>query len=255
MTSQRTRQAWLAEKRAEAAALRDLSLTEIVPSRRDFTQFVATQKQGLAIVPRLQRINPDSGRSWPQLDLAALAHAYDESEAGALAVCTASLFGGTIADLETVRDAATAPLLRDDLCVDRQHVYQARLHGADAVVVPAAELAGDALRELTAVANSTHMAAVIEVRRDTDLAAALALPTACIGLACTGADGRLDRAGAGALAAAIPRHRVVLLLAEPATLADLDAFAGVVDAAVVGDALLDAGDPAAALAALLARVG
>ena len=46
---------WLAEKQAEIATLTDLPLTNIVPSRRDFTQFVATQKQGIALVPRLQR--------------------------------------------------------------------------------------------------------------------------------------------------------------------------------------------------------
>ena len=46
---------WLAEKQAEVAGLGDLAFPEIVPSRRDFTQFVATQKQGLALVPRLQR--------------------------------------------------------------------------------------------------------------------------------------------------------------------------------------------------------
>ena len=47
-----------------------------------------------------------------------------------------------------------------------------------------------------------------------------------------------------ALAAQVPHHRTVLLLAEVAALDDLMALAGVIDAAVVGDALLDAADPA-----------
>ena len=84
---------WLAEKRAELSQLGDLALTELVPSRRDFIQFVATQKQGIALIPRLQRLNPSSGRKWPALDLVAFARACDDAEAGALAVRTAALFG------------------------------------------------------------------------------------------------------------------------------------------------------------------
>lgn len=246
------RQRWLAEKQAELADLAALSLTEIVPSRRDFTQFVATQKQSIALVARVQRANPATGGAWPGLDVAAFARACDDAEAGALAVRTAAVFGANIADLDTVVAAVSAPVLHDDLCLHQPHVYQARLHGADAVVLPADALDGAAVRELAAVATSLHMASVVEVGGDAALAAALALPTACLGLSCAGAGGRADVQRVRALAAGVPRHRTVLLLDEVAALDDLLALAGVIDAAVVGDALLDAVDPAAALAAFLA---
>jgi indole-3-glycerol phosphate synthase len=154
-----------------------------------------------------------------------------------------------------VAAAVTAPLLRDDLCLDRQQVYQARLHGADAVLLPAGDLGAAALRDLAAIASSTHMASVVEVANSAQLGAALDLRTACIGLGCAGADGRADAARVAGLAARIPRQRVVLLLSEVAALDDLLPLAGVIDAAVVGDALLGAPDPAAAIAAFLARVG
>ena len=250
-----SRSAWLAEKRSEVAALRDLPLNDIVPSRRDFTQFVATQKQGIALVPRLQRVNPDTGGAWPGLDVASFARACDDAEAAALAVRTAAVFGASLADLDSVAAAATAPLLRDDLCVDRRQVYQARLHGADAVLLPAADLDPAALRDLAAVASSTHMASVVEVADAAQLAAALDLPTACIGLAGPGPDGRADAARVAGLAARVPRQRIVLLLEEVAALDDLLPLAGIIDAAVVGDALLGASDPAAAIAAFIARVG
>ena len=246
---------WLAEKRAEIATLAELPLTNIVPSRRDFTQFVATQKQGIALVPRLQRRNPDSGRTWPDLDVGEFARVCDDADAGALAVRTAPLFGAGLADLDAVVAAVSAPVLRDDLCLHRQQIYQARLHGADAIVLPAAELDAASLRELVAVASSMHMASVVEVASEAALAAAVDLPTACVGLACAGADGHADRTRVRALATRVPRHRTVLLLAEVAALDDLEELAGVIDAAVVGDALLDAADPAAAMAAFLARLG
>jgi len=246
---------WLAEKRAEIATLADLPLTNIVPSRRDFTQFVATQKQGIALVPRLQRVNPASGRTWPDLRVTEFARACDDAEAGALAVRTAALFGGALADLDAVAAAVSAPVLRDDLCLHRQQIYQSRLHGADAVVLPAADLDAALLRELVAVTSSMHMASVIEIADEAALDAAVDLPTACLGLACAGTDGHADRVRARALAARIPRHRTVLLLSEVAALDDLADLAGAIDAAIVGDALLDAVDPAAAIAAFLARLG
>jgi len=248
------RQRWLAEKQAEIATLTELALPEIVPSRRDFTQFVATQKRGIALVPRVQRANPDTGETWPALDLEAFARACDDAEAGALAVRTAALFGAGLADLDRVVAAVTAPVLRDDLCLDRRQLYQARLHGADAVVLPAAALDAAALRDLGAVATSMHMASVVEAGDAETLAAGLALPAACVGLAAAGADGYADLERVRELADAVPRHRTVVLLSEVRALDQLLPLAGLIDAAVVGDALLAAADPGAAIAAFLARL-
>lgn len=251
MSDQRDR--WLAEKRSELERLGDLRLPDVVPSRRDFTQFVATQKQGIAVVPRLQRVNPGSGASWPQLNVAAFARACDDAEAGALAVRTAALFGTSIDDLDTVGAAVSAPVLRDDLCLDRLHVYQSRLHGADAVLVPVRDGGAAAARELAAVASSVHMASVVEVVDERSLRAALDIATACIGLACAADDGRADLARVRELAARVPRHRTVVLLAEVAALDALLPLDGLIDAAVVGDALLGSPDPAARLRAFLDR--
>ena len=246
---------WLAEKRAELSALTDLALPEITPSRRDFTQFVATQKREIALVPRLQRVDPATGRAWPTADLVGFAQLCDDAETAAIAVRTAAVFGTSIADLDAVAATVTAPLLRDDLCLDERHVYHARLHGADAVVLPAGELDPAALRTLAALAASMHMTSVIEVAADAALAAALALPTVCIGLAVTDAAGQADLVQVRRLAGQIPRHRIVLLLAEVGELDALGALTGLLDAAVVGDALLDAADPAAAIAAFVTGAG
>jgi len=250
-----SRARWLEEKRAEIATLADLPLPEIVPSRRDFTQFVATQKHGIALVPRLQRANPASGRAWPALDLVAFARACDDSDAAALAVRTAALFGNAVADLDAVAAAVTAPLLRDDFCLHERQVLQSRLHGADAVLLPAAELDPAALRDLSALASSLHMTSVIEVGSEAGLRAALPLHTACIGIAGTAPGGRADAQRVRALASQVPRQRTVLLLDEVAALDELLPLSGVIDAAVVGDALLDVADPAAAIAAVQARLG
>ena len=243
--SERMRRAqWLAEKEEEIGALQQLSVNEVVPSRRDFTMFVATQKRDIGVVPRLKRCDPDTGAAWPNVDFAALAALYDEAETAAVAVGTARLHGGSIEDLRLVAEATTAPVLRDDLCLHADQVYHARLYGADAVVLPASHLDLEQLRTLAAVANSVHMAAVIEVQSEDDLIRALGLAPACVGVNCMGRDGFTDLSAARSIGAKIPPQRTVLLLSEVPELESLSALEGLIDAAVVGKPLLDAGDPA-----------
>lgn len=240
------------ESRAATPPAGTVRLPEIVPSRRDFLQFVTTQKQGLALIPRLQRRNPETGGAWPDLDLVAFAQICDDADVAALAVRTHSPYGMDIADLARVAEAVTAPVLRDDLCLTVEQIYEARAYGADAILVPGSE---PALETLAALAASMHMAVVVEIGAAAELTRALALPTACIGLETATSDGQLDINAVLALVAAIPRRRTVLTLTDVGDLAALRQLDGCVDAAVVGDALLGAADPAAAIARVLGGTG
>lgn len=245
------RQQLLAEKRSEVARLAGLDVNQITPSRRDFTQFVSTQKTGIALVARLKRADPYTGASWRAVDLTALARRCDDTEVGAIAVATAEMFGCRIDDLRAVAAAVTAPILHDDLCLHASQVYQARLFGADAVVLPAAHVAAD-LPSLIGVASSLHMASVLEVGSDSDLVLVADHRLACVGIQCPAADGFADLARALALAERIPSERSVLLLSEVREIESLRALDGLIDAAVVGNALLDADDPASVIEAFLA---
>jgi indole-3-glycerol phosphate synthase len=232
-----------------------MSLNQVAPSRRDFTLFVATHKQGIAVVPRLKRLDPETGGAWPGIDLTEMAGALDDADTAAIAVSTARRHGGSLADLRAVADAVTAPVLRDDLIVDARQLYDSRLGGADAVVLPAAYLGGDRLRELAAVAASLHMAAIVEVTAAADVKLASALANACIGLRCNAGSGFADLGTVAALARSIPAQRTVVLLDEVRGLDELLALKGLIDAAVVGDALLAAGDAGAAIADFTRRAG
>jgi indole-3-glycerol phosphate synthase len=243
----------LAEKAEEIRRLAGLSVTEVSPSRRDFTMFVATNKQGIALVPRLKRCDPETASEWPNVDLTALARACDDTEAAALAVCTARVYGGSIDDLRRVSETVSAAVLRDDLCLHADQLYDARLHGADAVVLPARRVPFDSLRELAAVSSSLHMTPVIELERAEDLEPALRLAPAPIGLRITAGDGFVDLPETLRVAREIPSQRTVLLLSEVRALTDLSSLNGLIDAAVVGDALLGTADPAATIEDFLAN--
>jgi indole-3-glycerol phosphate synthase len=237
----------LAASREEARQLKTQRLSEVTPSRRDFAQFVATQRQELVAIARLSR--PDG--HWTTAQLVAHARRCDDAEVATLAVATGA--GAlSIADMAAVADATTAPILRDDLLIDSSQLYFARLHGADAVILPVAELDGAALYELVGVASSLHMASVIEVLSADQLDAALSAPHAIVGLRCLGGNGRIDLAGTLQLARAVPAQRTAVCLTEVHSPAECTHLRGACDAVVVGEVLAAADDIAAALQALLA---
>jgi indole-3-glycerol phosphate synthase len=169
-----------------------------------------------------------------------------------VAVCTARVYGGSIDDLRRVSEVVSAAVLRDDLCLHAIQLYHARLHGADAVVLPAGQVPFESLRELVAISDSLHMTPVIEVESATEVEVALRLAPAPIGLRLTAADGFVDLHETLRVARGIPSQRTVLLSSEVRDLGNLASLNGLIDAAVVGDALLGAADPAAAIDRFLA---
>lgn len=237
----------VAASREEIQRLREQPVSEVTPSRRDFAQYVATQKDDLAVIARISRSGPEQTTS-ELLDFAA---ACDDAEVAALAVSTAA--GGlTIAAMAEIAAATTAPILRDDLTLDPRQLYYARLHGADAVLFPAADLDAAALHALVSIAGSLHMASVIEIMHAADIERAVQLPYAILGLRCTAADGSLDVESTGQLARRLPPQRTIIALPEVRSAAACAALRGVCDAVIAGEALRTT-DVGARLLQLLSR--
>ncbi|MFQ5668693.1 MAG: hypothetical protein ACE5I7_20005 [Candidatus Binatia bacterium] len=223
----------LIASREEVRRLAGQRLSEVTPSRRDFAQYVSTGRDGIAIIARLAPTESPPGHRWGTAELVAHACACDAAEVAALAVATGP---GELssADLAAVAAATTAPILRDDLLIDPRQLYDARLHGADAVVLPAGDLDREALRELVAIASSLHMAAVVEVLSDAEVDAALKLPHVIFGLRALDSDHALDVGRTIELARRVPRQHTAVCLPEVAAAAALH---GHCDAILAGRAL------------------
>ncbi|MGH7932203.1 MAG: indole-3-glycerol phosphate synthase TrpC [Candidatus Binataceae bacterium] len=116
-----------------------------------------------AIIAEVKRASPSKGDILPGLDAAAVACDYAAAGAAAMSVLTDRHFKGTLEDLRTVRAACRLPLLRKDFMFDAYQVYEARAAGADCILLIAAMLAEDHLRELTSIARDLRMAALVEV--------------------------------------------------------------------------------------------
>lgn len=233
----------LQEGRAES--LRALPLGEVVPSRRDFSQFIGAGRAEVGIVATLRRRDPVSGATWNGLDAATAAAVLDEAEIVGLAVTTEKEWhAGRLEDLGAVAAAATAPVLRDEPLLHPLQVYESRMRGADACVLVVAWMADDVLAEAVRVARSLHMTAVLAVAEPRELRRALDLDHVQIGVLPNGDDGGVDLERAARLSALVPARRSVLSLGEAERLADLR---GIADAALVARALMGRSDLAAAI--------
>jgi len=111
-----------------------------------------------------------------------LAKAYEDRCVAAISVLTDRNFGGELTHLKEVRETVTLPLLRKDFILDPYQIYEARLNGADAVLLIAAILKEDEINNLISLSNELKMAALVEVHNESELDKALKTEAQIIGI-------------------------------------------------------------------------
>jgi len=202
------------------------------------------------VVAELKRRSPSRGEIRPDFDPVACAVAYAEAGAAAISVLTDErFFGGSLADLGAVRAAVALPLLRKDFLIDPYQVDEARLAGADAVLLIASALAPHDLAALRARAAERGIDALVEVHDEAELEMALAAGADLVGV--NNRDLRSFRVDLGTTERLAPRvPEGVVLVAESGIFehADVDRLerAGA-RAVLVGEALMREPDPGRAL--------
>lgn len=201
----------------------------------------------LAVIAEIKRRSPSKGELAPALDPEATARDYAEGGATCLSVLTdQEFFGGSIADLQTARDAALVPVLRKDFTIDPDQVYESRAVDADAVLLIAAAVPDDTLlRDLQDLARELDLGVLVEVHDEDELERALAVDATLIGINARDLGTFAEDLGVGErLVERLPSS--VVAVAESAIRSADDAQrmaeAGF-DAVLVGEALVRADDP------------
>ena len=175
-----------ASHRARAAAdhrvLTDLvQQAKTTPAPRDFA--AALRSDGLSCVAEIKRRSPSKGDLDPDLQPDLVAKEYVAGGAACLSVLTdTDYFGGTPADLAAARQASGLPVLRKDFTVQEADVADARLMGADAVLLIVAGLEDEELRRCAALADELGLAALVEVHDERELERALAAGSRIVGV-------------------------------------------------------------------------
>jgi indole-3-glycerol phosphate synthase len=226
-----------------------------VPATRDFVAALrgaqATGKP--AVIAEIKKASPSRGVLRSSFDPAAIAASYERHGAACLSVLTdRDFFQGSLRDLEAARAACSLPLLRKDFVIDPYQVYEARAHGADCVLLIAAALSPDDMRELEQLAHALGMAVLVEVHDASELDAALHLSTPLIGI--NNRDLRTFHTSLEttfSLLDRIPADRLPVTesgILEPVHVAAMHARG--VHAFLVGEAFMRAADPGVELARL-----
>jgi indole-3-glycerol phosphate synthase len=217
--------------------------------------FAAALGNGFAVIAEVKRRSPSKGAINADLDPAALAAAYERGGAACLSVLTdVDYFGGSPADLATARAAVALPVLRKDFTVSAADVCDARIMGADAVLLIVAALDDSELSDFHALATDLGLDALVEVHDERELDRALAAGASLVGVnqrdLFTFA---VDTERAVQLAPRMPAG--ITRVAESGITGPKDAaplVAAGYDAVLVGESLVRSADPAVAVAALRA---
>jgi indole-3-glycerol phosphate synthase len=238
----------LARERQPAEALARRARTLAEPPR-GFRRALETGARP-RVIAEIKRRSPSKGEIRPDLDAAACARAYAAAGAAAISVLTdARYFGGSLELLAEVRAAVSVPLLRKDFVLDSYQIDEARVHGADAVLLIAAALDRGALRDLSAHAEALGLDALVEVHDERELETALAAGADLIGI--NNRDLRTFEVDLGVterLAGKLPEGCVVVAESGIFTPSDWERLeAAGAHAFLVGEALMRESDVGAAL--------
>lgn len=140
-------------------------------SRKPLSMKASIQEKPVAVIAEHKRRSPSRGEIAPMSEVATVARLYAENGAAAMSVLTdTQFFGGSLTDLAVARNAAPSlPLLRKEFIVDEYQVYQARIFGADAVLLIAALLSPRELMHLNHLAHSLGLETLVEIHNPEEL--------------------------------------------------------------------------------------
>jgi indole-3-glycerol phosphate synthase len=214
-----------------------------------------TASTDLGVIAEIKRRSPSKGALAIDLDPVETARAYERGGAACLSVLTdAEFFGGSPADLQAARAVTALPVLRKDFTVAPIDVADARLMGADAVLLIAAALDRRELIEMHALAAELGLDVLVEVHDEIELEIALECGTDLVGVNQRDlVTFEVDHDRAARIGAAIPAGIVKVAESGVRDRDDAKRLADAgYDAILVGETLVTSGDPANAVEALLA---
>ena len=217
----------------------------------------ALERSGdIGVIAEVKKASPSAGVLRADFDPVAVAQVYAAHGASCLSVLTdAPFFQGHLDYLAAIRRSVDVPLLRKDFILDRYQLLEARVAGADAVLLIAEILPDPELARLFAECRALGMEALVELHDADQLPCVLKTGADLIGVNnrdlrtfVTRLQHTLD------LASLVPADRCLVSESGIRTRGDLDRLqAAGVKAVLVGESLMRAPDIGAALAALIGR--
>jgi indole-3-glycerol phosphate synthase len=246
----------VAQKRADVAARKAARPLEVVAAagRRSERSFLAAlEAPGLSLIAEIKRRSPSKGLLAPDFDVGAIAALYDRAAQAISVLTDGPFFGGELPDLGRARERARLPLLAKDFVIEPYQLYEAREHGADAVLLIARLLGADAIESCLRIARSLGMEALVEVHDAAELERVLGETSATV----VGVNSRdldtlaIDPELVHRLAPRVKAAKKILVAESGLETAEgVARLRGTADAVLIGTAFMAAPDRAAKLVEL-----
>lgn len=148
--------------------VRDLMENSPAP-RRSMKRALASSPAG--IIAEFKRRSPSKGWIYETAKADEIPAAYEAAGASAISILTdEKFFGGSLRDIRTARPLVDIPILRKDFIIDEYQLLQARIAGADAVLLIAACLTQEECADLTAQAHVLGLEVLLEIHSPRELA-------------------------------------------------------------------------------------
>jgi indole-3-glycerol phosphate synthase len=220
----------------------------VLPEGRPFAEALA--RPGTSLIAEHKRRSPSAGAIREGGSCAELVQAYERGGAAAVSVLTEEAhFGGSLADLVEARAAIHLPILRKDFTIDPYQLYEAKAAGADAVLLVVGSMAPEELGQLSIEADALDLDAIVEVSTEEELETALEWDVDVLGINNRNLeDFSVDIERTFNLLHDVPTGKVVVSESGIHTREQIEALEGVgVDAVLIGEGLIRAPDPEAAV--------
>ncbi len=222
-----------------------ISAAKEQPTTRGFRRALADADR-LAVISEIKRRSPSKGDLNADLDAATWAKSYEAGGASCLSVLTDEPhFGGSAADLIAAREATGLPVIRKDFTVDLRDICDARLMGADCVLLIVAALDDAELADFHSLSSELGIDALVETHDEAEVERALAVGANLVGVNQRDlVTFQVDQARAVRVAAALPEG--VVRVAESGVRGRDDALAlrgAGYHAVLVGESLVTSKDP------------
>jgi indole-3-glycerol phosphate synthase len=218
------------------------------PEGRPFAE--ALSRPGMSLIAEHKRRSPSAGTIRDGASCADIVRAYERGGATAISVLTEEAhFGGSLADLREARAAVDLGILRKDFTIDPYQIYEAKAAGADAVLIVVGSVEPNDLARLYGEAWDMDLDAIVEVSSEEELEAALEVDADVLGINNRNLeDFSVDIERTFDLLSDVPAGKVVVSESGIHSREQIDELEQVgVDAVLIGEVLMRAPDPEAAV--------
>lgn len=231
-------------KRDEVRVIRNIDPADLSRAPRDFAVALDSGRTRLSVIAEVKQASPSAGLLTANFDPAAIARSYASGGASAISVLTdADFFQGSLEDLEQVSAAVSVPVLRKDFLIDERQIHEARAAGADSILLIAAILERKTMQRFLAEARALGMEPLVEIHDERERDQALEAGARIVGINNRDLTTfRIDVETTRRLAPTLPRGITVVSESGVESECGVAALIGLVDAVLIGTALMRASD-------------